>query len=61
MWVDDGADPDTWLAPRLEITEESLGAAITEVEKLTDWIEERIPDVWVRRHGRVKQDPESSP
>ena len=61
MWVDDGAAPDTWLAPRLEITQESLGAAITEVEKLADWIEARIPDVWARRHGRVKQDPESSP
>ena len=52
MWVEEGADPDTWLAPQLEITEESLGAAITEVEKLADWIEERIPDVWVRHHGR---------
>ena len=26
MWVDDGADPETLLAPRLEITEENLGA-----------------------------------
>ncbi|RWF91518.1 MAG: hypothetical protein EOQ45_25495 [Mesorhizobium sp.] len=48
MWVDEGADPDTWLAPRLEVTEENLGAAITEVEKLADWIEERIPDVRAR-------------
>lgn len=61
MWVDDGADPDTWLAPRLEITEENLGAAITEVERLADWIEERIPDVWARRRGPVEQDPDSSP
>lgn len=61
MWVDDGADPDTWLAPRLEVTEESLGAAITEVEKLADWVEERIPDVCARRHGPVTQDPETSP
>lgn len=61
MWVDDGASPDTWLAPRLEITEENLGAAITEVERLADWIEERIPDVWVRRRGPVEQDPDSSP
>ncbi|RAI01430.1 hypothetical protein DLJ53_08310 [Acuticoccus sediminis] len=60
MWVDDGADPDTLLAPRLEITEENLGAAITEVEKLADWIEERITDVSARRHDPVKQDPEAS-
>jgi hypothetical protein len=56
-WVDEGADPDVWLAPRLEITEESLGAAITEVEKLADWIEERIPDVRARRYGRDQKDP----
>jgi hypothetical protein len=61
MWVDEGADPDTWLAPRLEITEESLGAAVTEIEKLANLIEERVPDVWARRHSRVKEDPDSSP
>lgn len=60
MWVDDGADPDTLLAPRLEITEENLGAAITEVEELADLIEERIPGVSARRHDPVKQDPEAS-
>ena len=27
------------------------GAAITELEKLSDWIEERIPDVRARRYG----------
>jgi hypothetical protein len=59
MWVENGAAPDTLLAPRLEITQENLGAAITEVEKLADWIEARIPDVWARRHGPVKQDPDS--
>ena len=57
MWVDEGADPDTWFAPQLEITEESLGAAITEVEKLADWIEERISDVRARRCGRDQKDP----
>lgn len=60
MWVDDGADPETLLAPRLEITEENLGAAIREVEKLADWMEERIPKGWARRHDPVKQDPEAS-
>ncbi|MEN2990917.1 hypothetical protein WG926_21570 [Tistrella sp. BH-R2-4] len=55
MWVDDGADPETLLAPRLEITEEDLGAAITEVEKLAGWIEERVPGVLARRHDPVKQ------
>ncbi|MEJ6846801.1 hypothetical protein V3589_11350 [Sinorhizobium fredii] len=57
MWLDEGADPDTWLAPRLDITEASLGAAITEVEKLADWIEERITDVRARRYGRDQKDP----
>lgn len=57
MWVEEGADPETWLAPRLEITEESLRAAITEVEKLAHWIEERIPDVVARRYGRDQKDP----
>ncbi|MEW9806424.1 hypothetical protein [Mesorhizobium marinum] len=54
MWVDEGADPDTWLAPRLEITQENLSAAITEVDKLADWVEKLIPDVRARRYGRDK-------
>lgn len=52
MWADGGADTHSWFAPRIEITEENLGAAITEVEKLADWIEERIPDVRARRYSR---------
>ena len=60
MWVENGAAPDTLLAPRLEITQENLGAAITEVEKLADWIEAQIPEIWARRHGPIEQDPEAS-
>lgn len=42
VWVDNGANPDTLLAPRLRITQENLDAVIAEVEKLADWIEERM-------------------
>ncbi|MBY5415374.1 hypothetical protein [Rhizobium leguminosarum] len=52
MWVDEGADPDTWIAPQLEITTVSLGTAIVEVEKLAFWIDKRIPDAMARRHKR---------
>ncbi|MBC7140408.1 MAG: hypothetical protein H5U17_17265 [Defluviimonas sp.] len=56
MWVDEGADPATWLAPRLEITEEGIGAAITEVETLAAWIDARISDVMARRNGQERKD-----
>ena len=56
MWLGEGADTNTWLPPRLEITEEGLGAAIVEVEKFADWIEERIPEVWESRYGREQKD-----
>lgn len=42
MWVDEGANPDTWFAPRLEIIADNLNAAVGEVEKLASWIDERI-------------------
>lgn len=51
MWVDGGSDPSIWLAPRIEITAQNLSAAITEVEKLADWIEERIAEAMARRYG----------
>ena len=56
MWVDEGADPATWLAPRLEITEEGIGAAITEVETLAAWIDAGISDAMARRHGQERKD-----
>lgn len=52
LWLEEGADLDTWLAPQLEITEENLAKAITEVDRLADWVEERIPNIMAHRYGR---------
>jgi len=49
MWTDDGANPESWLAPRLEITDENLGQAIAEVERLAEWLDKRIAEVIERR------------
>ncbi|NJO33036.1 MAG: hypothetical protein HC869_07665 [Rhodospirillales bacterium] len=43
-WVEDGADPGTLLAPRLEITK---------LDKFADWIEERSPDVWAQSRSPI--------
>ena len=52
LWFEEGADPDTWLAPQLEITEENLAKATTEVDRLADWVEERIPNIMEHRYSR---------
>ncbi|WP_172745791.1 hypothetical protein [Neorhizobium sp. T7_12] len=50
-WMNDGADPGTWLAPQVTITKESLDVAVAEVEKLGDWIEAQIQKIDVRRRS----------
>lgn len=57
MWKAEGADFDTLLAPRLNVTKENLEAAITEMEKLADWIEDQIPEVLARRYSRRQKGP----
>lgn len=58
MWVAEGADPETWMGPRLEISRESLGTAIVEVQKLADWIDERISDAMARRRRQDQESPQ---
>lgn len=39
--MNEGAGRSAWLAPRLEITDDNLAAAIAEIESLADWIDSR--------------------
>lgn len=42
MWVEEGANPDTWIAPRVDITDQSLHEAIAAVDDLADCIERKV-------------------
>lgn len=49
LWRETGAEPNGFMAPRLEIRPEALWSALTEVEKLAAWIDCKIPEVMARR------------
>jgi len=45
-WQEAGGDPSAYFAPSLEITRETLFAAIAEVEALADYIDGRLDKAW---------------
>jgi hypothetical protein len=42
IWTESGGDPDSVLAPSVEITSEALFTAIEHVEKLAAWVDSRL-------------------
>jgi hypothetical protein len=52
-WEDAGSGEESLLAPSLRVSKETLFTAISEIEKLTDWIEQRIDRAydWRRRQS----------
>lgn len=45
-WIDRGGDANSIFMPWLEITVETLFAAIDNIEKLADWIDSRMDHAW---------------
>jgi hypothetical protein len=48
-WERIGGSPDSFLAPSIKISPETLSAAIDHVEKLADWIDSRLDRAWAWR------------
>jgi hypothetical protein len=48
-WIASGGRPDSGLTPSIEVTPETLFAAIDSVERLADWIDGRLDKAWAWR------------
>jgi hypothetical protein len=52
MWNNEGGGLSSLFAPAVDINRQNLFAAITEIEKLADWIDTRGDKIW---EWRTKQ------
>jgi hypothetical protein len=59
-WIASGGRPDSGLTPSIEVTPETLFAAIESVERLADWIDGRLDKAWAWRAlaAAPRKDPE---